>query len=144
MPAPKFSSCEPEYDVPPIPVPNNAALSTTSWLAPRKSIAVCAPVAEATSRTPPAPRSNAPTLAELSAEVTSSDPSTVRAPLSVTLAIALEPVSVQSPPASSLSDWNPQNWPELLIPPIVPDPLNSSIAPPSPLTLPVKVAPAPI
>ena len=45
-----------EYDVPPIPVPNNAALSTASWLAPRKSIAVCEPVAAATSRTLPAPR----------------------------------------------------------------------------------------
>ena len=108
-PVPKFSSCEPRYDVPPIPVPNNATLSTTSWLAPRKSIAVCAPVAEATSRTPPAPRSNAPLLAALSPEVTSSDPLTLRAPLSVTLAIASEPVSVQLPPASTLSDWNPQN-----------------------------------
>src|ERR1700722_5122183 len=121
-PAQKFSSCEPRYDVPPIPVPNNAALSTASWLAPMKSTAVCEPVAAATARTAPGLMSNEPVLAALTAVVTSRDPlpllepenpPSIRPPLMVTLAIELEPVSTHGslcvPLVSAMSDCNPQN-----------------------------------
>ena len=59
----------------------------------------------------------------------------------MTLAIELEPVSVQSPPASSISVWKLLNELEP-ISPMEPVPAVSSSTPPLPLTEPLKTAPA--